>query len=257
MKMPPAEELHTFLRRNPLLPLSPDDYQLFVQIGTLKLSSDDRHHFRVVMRMKGAFAVALSNGKGSVIPAVVESDEMIRPTGAEVSFLRQPLVKLIMPPIQRKNQELLVKMATELGVDEMILIDSDYRNSSPDGLDRYEKIVRNSVIQSRNMFLPVLRQESVSLLDYPFDETENHFWGDFSTEEPAYSVIASVARERSGASLVFINGPEGGWSPQEENFLKNRFPGIRLSENVLRSESAALVALSCMKLFVKRTIGKN
>lgn len=254
--MLPAEELHLFLRQNPLLPLSSSDYTLLTG-GAVALSPDDRHHFRVVMRMKGAFAVAATDGGGLVMPAMVGSDDMIRQEGAEVFFTRHPLVKLITPPIQRKNLELLVKMATQAGVDEIIFIDSDYRNYSLEGLERYEKIVRNSAIQSRNMFLPVLRREKCFLIDYPFDEAALHFWGDLSSAQDAYQAVSGALDERPGASLVFINGPEGGYSPQEENFLKNRFPGIRLSENVLRSELAAIAALTCMNLFVKRSIGKN
>lgn len=50
-------------------------------------------------------------------------------------------------------------------------------------------------------------------------------------------------------NIYFINGPEGGWSKQEYNYLKSRFRSVVLSDNVLRTETAAISAISVLYFF--------
>ena len=42
----------------------------------------------------------------------------------------------------------------------------------------------------------------------------------------------------------FIVGPEGGFSKDELELLKNHAKGVKLSDNILRAETAAIVSMS-------------
>lgn len=49
-------------------------------------------------------------------------------------------------------------------------------------------------------------------------------------------------------TIVLAVGPEGGWTPEEmQELLDQRFQAVSLGENILRSETAPLVALSILQ----------
>jgi len=48
--------------------------------------------------------------------------------------------------------------------------------------------------------------------------------------------------------ILLVVGPEGGFEPEEEDYLlENGFVSISLGNNVLRAETAPVVALSMIK----------
>ena len=47
--------------------------------------------------------------------------------------------------------------------------------------------------------------------------------------------------------ILLVVGPEGGFDPKEEEYLmENGFSSVSLGKNVLRAETAAVVALSML-----------
>ena len=54
-------------------------------------------------------------------------------------------------------------------------------------------------------------------------------------------------RPQSG-SIVFMVGPEGGWTEQEEQYaFDTGFQAVTLGKRILRTETAALAALAAMQ----------
>jgi 16S rRNA U1498 N3-methylase RsmE len=73
--------------------------------------------------------------------------------------------------------------------------------------------------------------------------------------ETVYSASATAGEEQS-VSVMFLIGPEGGWSPAEEevmNEMESKYPGclynVSLGPTVLRAETAAMTAVAAYTLF--------
>jgi RsmE family RNA methyltransferase len=64
----------------------------------------------------------------------------------------------------------------------------------------------------------------------------------------AASLKISEIRRQPGESAIFFNGPEGGWTDREAALLREKARGVLLSENVLRAETAAIIAAGFLAL---------
>lgn len=240
------------IRKNLFLIVSPEIFQPVLEGKPVSLDRDSLFHIRKVLRNKGEVVVNLSSGKGDVLPAKLTENDVLEKTTEKPFYLpRKTVVSLMTPGIQRKNLELMVQKSVELGVAKIHFIRSDYENHPVDNLERYRKIAIAACIQSKNPFLPEFFIHKFSLTQFPFDPEVTYLWGDpeEKTAEGNLHEVEKIIRQAN--EVCFVNGPEGGWSAAELNFLKNRFRCIQLSSNVLRAETAALTAVFLIGIFGK------
>lgn len=72
---------------------------------------------------------------------------------------------------------------------------------------------------------------------------------------PVLRVLEQIQAERINGAVAFLIGPEGGWSPEEHEFmdlLASGFPrhfiNVSLGPNILRTETAAVAAVTAFSL---------
>jgi RsmE family RNA methyltransferase len=72
----------------------------------------------------------------------------------------------------------------------------------------------------------------------------------------ALETVYSVTTAKEPVSVMFLIGPEGGWSPAEEecmNEMESKYPGclynVSLGPTVLRAETAAMTAVAAYTLY--------
>lgn len=226
--------------------VSRESFENLVQGVPEKPDSLKIHHIRKVLRYSGNVLANVSCGDGRILAVNLNSENLLEnPGNAPKVIVSGKKISLINPGIKRKNLEVLLKKVTELGVDKITFLRSDFENFPAENADRYEKIIINSCEQSKNPIIPQIFTIRESIRSYPYENDTLYFWGDISG---VGSFTGSQNDEARGyREICFINGPEGGWSEEEEKFLKNRFRSIRLSQNVLRSETAAIVAVFALK----------
>jgi len=235
---------------------SSDDVQP-VENQCFELKGEEAHHLLRVLRIREGEVVILFDGegrtwncrflsgKGSVVQLEVLSSESVSRNTPQV-FLAQCLSKT-------KSMELLMRHATELGVAGVIPLQSDHAEVRLDGdreqkrLDRLRSIAIEACKQSGNAFLPQV---------FPVQNVRS--WLDsLKSEEGALRLTASLERDakpllsqlegfgNEPQSITWLVGPEGDLSNEE--YLKARgasFLPVRLADQVLRVETAALYALA-------------
>ncbi|MES0488669.1 MAG: RsmE family RNA methyltransferase [Leptospirales bacterium] len=229
-----------------ILPLN--EFQRLNQGERIQLPATDLHHIRKSLRLRGEVLIHVTDGVGNVLPCKIADDDVTASCGVLKPEKRPMQTLLIMAPVKKKHLEIMVQKITELGVDEIHFINSDYSNAGLDKLERLEKIAYEACKQSKNPFLPLIKQFNANLMEYPYEEESTYFWGDWHTGETLD--LKEGTGNMSNSGFGFMNGPEGGWSEKERNFLKNRFPCINLSRNVLRSETAAVVGIYQLKQYI-------
>lgn len=152
----------------------------------------------------------------------------------------------VAPTKNADRMEWLLEKATEIGVDEIILIKCDRSERKIAKTDRMRKILISAMKQSLKTNLPILRELTpISELIEKAPEGLKFFgYCDSSTSRRL------LAREIIPSQPVTIMiGPEGDFSPNEaEKARKAGFTAVSFGESRMRTETAALFALEAIHI---------
>lgn len=137
--------------------------------------------------------------------------------------------------IKKDNFELLCQKVTECGVFKIVPIITERTIKKDINFQRIEKILKEASEQSGRMSIPIL-SNPISFEKAIKDAEENdiNLFFDFNGKED-FQLKDNVS------SVGLFIGPEGGFT-EEENTLVKGFVKVKLKNNVLRAETAAIIA---------------
>ncbi len=210
----------------------------------LRLSSEESKHAARVMRLAVGDSVLLSDGRGGEAKARLVSVEKAG-TWLEVISVRElatrPFrVELVQGLLKGPRMDWLVEKATELGVDVVHTVDSQF-SVAGDRAERWRRVAQAAVKQSGNPRLPEIH-EAATLADV-LGRFEADHKGFLLSPSAETALAKSVAEAGAAGVFVLAVGPEGGFSAEEEALLRERgFTPCALSTQILRGETAALAA---------------
>ena len=204
----------------------------------IELNKEQKNYIKKVMRKTDGFKLKVFN-ESEEYEAELKENSLIR---KELIRKAEPAqkVKLAVCSIKKHRLEWLIEKATEIGADEITILKSERTQFEYKNIERLEKIALEATEQSNRMSLVKIKKQN--LKEFLKEADEN--WVCASLEE---KVEENKENKEFKASGIVI-GPEGGWSAKEEKEL-NKLNKIKLSENVLRTETAAIVGLSLLKSF--------
>jgi 16S rRNA (uracil1498-N3)-methyltransferase len=225
-----------------------------MEVGMLELSQSESHHLCNVMRARIGSAVTVLNGRGfhaygtlavadgKCAQIRIESVDRFEPPDCPITLLQAVL--------KSSNNDYVVREATAIGVSEIIFFETQnteckLRGKIDNKLLRWKQTAIEACKQSRNPFLPKIsyfeKLESINLLPFGI----KLFGG---LEENAQPIKKVFSCHLPKSNICMAIGPEGDFSPFEYTYLReNDFIECRLTHhNVLRSETAALYALSVL-----------
>lgn len=162
-------------------------------------------------------------------------------------------ITLAIPLIKEQRMDFILQKATELGVWEFkpFVCERSIKNSpSTTKIKRWERIVQEAARQSQRLWIPKIEEV------FPFEKIINQ---DF-----AVKLAASINGESIETTpyiekqeILLIIGPEGDFSPAEYSALsKNDFRFIKLSDNILRVETASMFAVGLISYLLKQHMPK-
>lgn len=152
--------------------------------------------------------------------------------------------------------ELVIQKAVEIGVHDIILIDSERSiGTIPSSrlksrLDRFNKIIKSAAMQSKRNYIPTISGP------FPFKEViELKYDTKIIAHEKGSIPFNEVLNKGFKENLLILVGPEGGFSVDEVlGAQRNGFTVITFGDNVLRSETAALYAVSVLHHYQKGAV---
>lgn len=206
----------------------------------LILEGPELHHLHV-MRIRPGETIEVVNGRGELVQAVVESIDKQTAELKITSHSKQPTPQhnlILAQALPRLTSlEWIVEKGTELGVTQFWLFPgerSEKISLSPTQLQRLETIILNSLKQCGRLYLPqLLLKPSLDKWEKPHGTL---FFGDVGKAPKLQGPFSDT---------VFFIGPEKGFAPKEiERLHQFNAKGISLHENILRTETAAITALS-------------
>lgn len=224
----------------------------------LYVTGKDVNHIKNVMRLKKGDEISVRTGQDDReyrygIEEFTDSEVVCRLRFVKEADVELPVKVYIFQGLPKADKmELIIQKAVELGAAEIIPVEMRRSVVKLDGskkvkkTQRWQAIAESAAKQSRRAVVPMVREPmtmeeavrfaeqntDVRLLPYELQEADG------STRD-----VMDGIREGSAVS-IFI-GPEGGFDPAEVELAREA--GIRpisLGKRILRTETAALVALS-------------
>jgi 16S rRNA (uracil1498-N3)-methyltransferase len=218
------------------------------------IEGEDAHHAVRVLRLRPGERVTVSDGAGAVAEGVVADAGktlIVDVTARRTVAPQAPRLTVVQGIPKTGKLDLVVQKLTELGVDEIVPLRTERSISKIDRdakVDRLRSIAREAAKQSRRAWLPVVR-DPITVEDAAADD-EGATRGDGMAprevtlvlhEEAAARMLGALPDEAPGR-VTLVVGPEGGFSQKEIALLERRGFLVSLGPQILRTETAALVA---------------
>ena len=144
--------------------------------------------------------------------------------------------------VKKTSMEIILQKATELGIAKIIPIISERTEVKDLNLERAKKIVVEATEQSNQLNVPDI-EEPQKLKDFinSLDSNTSLFFADINTEKKIDNKIIKKSKK-----ISLLIGPEGDFSPNEREMIlaRDNVISFSLSKNILRTETAAISALS-------------
>ncbi len=224
--------------------------QYFAKNKNLELEDSDYNHIKKVMRMKKGDMIKVAYDKiiytcklTSVLNKVTfDVIEKEKKDDKEVN------VTIAFALIKEQRLNYLLQKTTELGANCLIPIVTKRsvvkidKNKEDIKLQRWQKICKEASEQSFRNKIPklnvILNLKDLLSLDYDLKLL-------CSLNKNTKNIKKVLQKNNKCVKILLVVGPEGGFDPKEEELLvKNGFISVSLGENVLRAETAPVVALS-------------
>ena len=209
---------------------------------TDKLDKSQSHYVSKVMRLKEKEVFSLFNSRGEWEAKISNITKSIVEFNVTKQLRHKENTKdlwLAFSPIKSNYFNFMIQKATELGVTKFLPIIFDRTIVRKINKERLEKVIIEAAEQSNRITVPSIEdpQKLKSFLNNDMDL----IFTDLNTANTKIDLTKLTTKP-----TCVIIGPEGDFSEQErEEILKfNGVQSVKINENILRSETAVISALS-------------
>lgn len=214
---------------------------------TLTLTGEELHHLVRVMRLKENEMIEVVNGRGVLSTATIQNirkdEATLKVTSLHSAEKSREII--LAQAIPRMNHlEWIIEKGTELGATAFWLFPGDYsekQNLSSNQEQRLKAISIAAMKQCGSLFLPSILTKPPLEVWIPIPGSL--IYGDTRENAPKMPTILN------NPIVIFI-GPEKGFSQKEIECLEHKLKaqGVKLHNNILRTETAGITALA--QLFI-------
>ena len=216
---------------------------------TAKLDKLQSHYVTKVMRIKIGEIFSLFNSSGEWEAKILTISKSIVEFNITKQLRQKESTKemwLAFSPIKSNYFNFMIQKATELGVTKFIPIIFDRTIVRKINKERLEKVIIEAAEQSNRINVPSIK-EPQSLKDFLNNKKIDLIFTDLNSKNKKID----LEKLTSNPTCVII-GPEGDFSEEEREQIL-AFKGvqpIKINENILRSETAVISALSIVNYTV-------
>ena len=216
---------------------------------TDKLNKSQSHYINKVMRIKENEVFSLFNNTGEWEAKVLDISKSIVEFNITKQLRQKESTKemwLAFSPIKSNYFNFMIQKATELGVTKFIPIIFDRTIVRKINKERLEKVIIEAAEQSNRINVPSI-EEPQSLKDFLSNEKMDLIFTDLNSQNKKID----LGKLTNNPTCVII-GPEGDFSEEEREKILS-FKGvqpIKINENILRSETAVISAISIVSYLI-------
>jgi 16S rRNA (uracil1498-N3)-methyltransferase len=218
-----------------------------IENGLFKITGDECHHIKEVMRHNINDEIFVTDGKGKIFKTLIEKidkREIAVKIIEEIEY-HDKFDKIVfcLPRLKSADRfEFALEKCVELGITRFIVFESARTIAKGEKLERWQKILTAAMKQSLRAWLPqisfvkcfseLMKLEGSKII---FEQQSKIQFSDF----------LSTLNFPPLTHNYFIFGPEGGLT-EEECRTVNEECRVKLTENRLRSETAIITAASLL-----------
>ena len=216
-------------------------------------TQDQSHYLTSVMRRRPDDRVILFNGidgewsgklkNSSEHICVIQTTHLMRPQ------VDEPNVKLAFAPLKKTRMDFIVEKATELGVSEIIPVITERTITHRINISRIHIHAQKAAEQSHRLSLPAIKAPTklVNFLASWTGAIPVLVMNETGAGDPIREVLL-----KQEFPVVVLTGPEGGFTENELTLLKSCHftKSVSLGPRLLKSETAAIAALSCCQALI-------
>jgi 16S rRNA (uracil1498-N3)-methyltransferase len=216
--------------------------------------SDDVFHIVKVMRNKVGDLIEICYDNKAYLAKITNlSNELVNfEIVEEISNKKQnkPNITLIQGLAKGDKNDDITKHSTELGVDEIILLQMKRSivkieaNKVESKLNRFKKIAKEASEQSHRNSIPEVKLLT-SLNNIDFNNYDLKLLLDEEEAKKIDGRLLSNIDFNNVKNVIFVIGPEGGIDDKERlYFIEKGFIPVSIGNNILRTETASLAFLA-------------
>ena len=216
---------------------------------TDKLDKSQSHYLSKVMRVKENEVFSLFNNNGEWEAKVLSQSKSIIEFKITKQLRQKENIKelwLAFSPIKSNYQNFMIQKATELGITKFLPIIFDRTVVRKINKERLKKIIIEASEQSKRINVPII-EEVQSLNNFLKANSVDLIFTDLN------SVNNKIDKSKlTDRPVCIIIGPEGDFSEAEREEIL-AFKGvqpIKINENILRSETAMISAISIINYVI-------
>ena len=208
-----------------------------------KLDKSQSHYLSKVMRTKENEVISLFNNTGEWEAKILTISKSL----VEFKVIKQLRKKetskelwLAFSPIKSNYFNFMIQKATELGITKFLPIIFDRTIVRKINKERLEKVIIEAAEQSNRIQVPTM-EDSQSLTNFLNKYNVDLIFTDLNSDKNKID----LKKFRNNPTCVMV-GPEGDFSESErEEILSYKgVQAIKINENILRSETAVISAIS-------------
>ncbi|MDC0518326.1 16S rRNA (uracil(1498)-N(3))-methyltransferase [Candidatus Pelagibacter sp.] len=208
-----------------------------------KLDKSQSHYVNKVMRVKENEVFSLFNSSGEWEAKILNISKNIVEFNITKQLRQKETTKelwLAFSPIKSNYFNFMIQKATELGVTKFLPIVFDRTIVRKINKERLEKVIIEAAEQSNRINVPSI-EEPKSLNSFLKNSKMDLIFTDLNTS----NTKIDLNQLTSNPTCVII-GPEGDFSEVERQEILefNGVQAIKINENILRSETAVISAIS-------------
>ena len=217
-----------------------------------KLNKSQSHYLAKVMRAKIGESFSLFNQSGEweakineILKGIVEFTVLKKLREKD----NEKNIWLAFAPIKSNFFNFMIQKATELGVTKFVPIITDRTIVRKINYERIEKIIIEASEQSNRIKVPkVEKTQNLNLFLKNNNNKINIIFGDLNTENQ--NLDPKIKKENK--PICIIIGPEGDFTESEREQILNfkDVHSLKINNNILRTETAAISAISIVNYFL-------
>ena len=217
------------------------------------LTNEQTHYVKDVMRLKIGDKLSIFNTLGEW-NAAIESYEK---NGAKIKIMEKVRDKgnekniwLAFSPIKQNPLNFVIQKGTELGVRKFIPILSDRTIVREVNIERIKKIIVEASEQSNRISVPEINKpDSLKNFLSIFPKNGCLIFCDINSNQ---NNLKNIFEKKVDGPVCILIGPEGDFSENERKMIidHNQTYSISLAKNILKSETAALSAITIVNHYL-------
>ena len=219
------------------------------------LSKENSHYLKNVLRKKkGENILCFNNIFGEWLAQIIDIDRLVKikilTSLKKPNLVMENDIWICFGLIKPRNINFLVEKTSELGVKKLIPMETYFSERKKINIDRLNKISIEAVEQSSGISIPeITKVKKLSEILFNWDKERSIV---VCNEKKSCQNILELFSGKNFKKIAIFIGPVAGWSSEDLKIFENHdVIHISLGPRLLKADTAAVAALSCIKLFLE------